>query len=688
MYGLFVPITIFAVIVLCGLAIACLRWLKKPDSVIVATVLILTALLAFLDLGTLELHKLSCNFWRRSTLIVESLMVPAWMYCSIICSRTAGQWLKVSRLLRVFTLLSLLLVLLALILPLDSIYYSPDFPEEPVLFLTSIGFAYYLAIVFCLVVTLVQFEATFTNATPQAFWNLKYFLTGLCLIVAVQLFYYSQALLYRTINMEYGVFRAFMFSVAGLLMLFALIRRDSNTKVTISQHVALRSVALLAVGTYLIILGVFGEGLKYFSGQFSRSVGVTLAFLAGLGLMLLFFSGRMRREVKVVLQKHFYQNKFDYRTQWIMFTDQLSSSNSDEMFQSVLEMYCSTFGVDGATLFLYDEQRDLYAVVAACRMDLKAETVQTGNSLVRYIREKGWVFFVRDQVAEVIDENSALFDTHNVSFVVPLVGVTRLDGFVMLGQLIKPDEQYSYEDFDLMKTYARQAYQTIRQHRLAQALVLSREEAAIGNMATFIMHDLKNQLSALSLMTENAPNFISNPEYQHDLIVSLQSTVAKMQHLIGNLKTLDKIKCLNPERTDLLELVEGCAGQLGGNHIVVSGASVFAAVDRNEMQKVVMNLLVNGIEASAPDQPVEVSVGNGDGHLYIRVEDQGLGMAPDFIHNKLFVPFSTTKPSGLGIGLFQSRQIVQAHGGNIDVISRPGAGSAFTVWLPNSEVLV
>jgi putative PEP-CTERM system histidine kinase len=268
---------------------------------------------------------------------------------------------------------------------------------------------------------------------------------------------------------------------------------------------------------------------------------------------------------------------------------------------------------------------------------------------------------------------------------VPLPGNLRLEGFIVLGKMVKPDETYIYEDFDLMKTYARQAVQTIRQHRLARTLLQTREEAAIGNVATFVMHDLKNQVAALSLIAENAPRLISNPEFQRDLVFSLQATVQKMQALIGNLKTLDKQKLLDLATVDLLDMVQECAGQFGNGSIVVSGERQFAIVDRGEIQKVVMNLLLNGIESSEPGLPVHVEVGDGDNGVCIRVTDQGCGMSAPFIQKELFVPFHSTKPSGLGIGLFQCRQIIQGHNGRIDVESTPGAGSVFTVWLPRRQ---
>lgn len=684
MSSIAIGVTLLSAGVLCGLAIAGLRLLERTDSVPLAAVLLTTGLLAIMDVLPLMTSLVSCPLSKKTTLLLEAAMVPSWLFCSIVFARKPGQWCQSGLVIRTFTLLSLLLLVPAALLTPDAFFYFPDFPQEFVLFLTPPGFLFYVAVMVGLVAALMQLESTFTNATPQALWHYKYLLIGLCLMLAVQIFYYSQALLYRTVNMEYGPFRAFMFLIAALMMAFSFFRRDLTARITISQHVALKSAALFAVGLYLILLGGFGEGMQYLSGEFSRSVGVSVAFLSGLGLLLLFLSARVRRELKVVLLKHFYQNKYDYRTQWLLFTEQLSSSDWDEMLLSVLEVYCSTFGVNGAALFLYDERRGGYTVEAATRIGVKLEFIQPDNSLVLFMRERGWVYFVRDQVPEVVQQNREFLADHGISFVVPLPGQPLLEGFIVLGTMVKPDESYIYEDFDLMKTYARQAYQTIRQHRLARQLLLSREEAAIGNVATFIMHDLKNQLASLSLMTENAPRLIDNPEYQKDLVSSLQATVHKMHALIGNLKTLDREKRLHLEQIELLSLAEDCILQLPGSQVAVTGSEGYVMADRNELQKVVTNLVLNALEASPPDALVQVEVGGEGDRQYIRVRDEGCGMTQQFVQQELFVPFHTTKQSGLGIGLFQSRQIVQAHGGRIDVETAPGAGSTFTVWLPGS----
>lgn len=685
MSGLHLAISLLAVMALLAMGIWGLRLFLRPSSWLLCGALFITAFLLLFDIGSFAQTSDAAVRWCQWTLYAEGLMVPVWLLCSLTFARKPGLVYLRGPMIRLGLALSLLLALVPLLFPVDTFFYSPDFPRERILFLTSFGFYFHVGIMSFLVLALIQFETTFTNASPQALWNAKYHLVGLALILCVQVFYYSQALLYRTINLEYGQLRSLMFLVAALLMLYASLRRDTDIKITISRQMALKSVVLFAVGAYLVLLGLLGEGLRYCSGEFSRSVGISLAFLLGAGLLLLLVSDRVRREIKVVLHKHFYQNKYDYRTQWLLLTERLSSPHWEELQQSILETYCSTFGVHGAGLFLYDEHRCLYTVTATYRLALKNEVLQPDNGLVRFMQERGWVFFSRDRLVEVLEENRRLFDDLQATFVVPLPGNGRLEGFIVLGPMVKPDETYIYEDFDLMKTYARQAVQAIRQHRLSRALLQSREEAAIGNVATFVMHDLKNQVAALSLITENAPGLITNPEFQRDLVFSLQTTVQKMQALIGNLKTLDRQKLLDLSTVDLLDLVQECAEQFGNGTVAVSGDRVFATMDRGEIQKVVMNLLLNGIEASPQGALVQAWVGSGEDGVFVRVADSGSGMTPQFIQTELFVPFRSTKPSGLGIGLFQCRQIVQGHGGRIDVESTPGRGSVFTVWLPGRQ---
>jgi signal transduction histidine kinase len=133
----------------------------------------------------------------------------------------------------------------------------------------------------------------------------------------------------------------------------------------------------------------------------------------------------------------------------------------------------------------------------------------------------------------------------------------------------------------------------------------------------------------------------------------------------------------------LLDLAGTVAKQLGSGQVTVSGEGAVALADPEETGKVLLNLLLNAVEASGGEGSVSVEVGSDDS-AWVRVRDQGCGMSAEFLRTRLFKPFSTTKEKGLGIGLYQCRQIVKAHGGRIDVRSEEGKGSTFTVMLPKS----
>jgi putative PEP-CTERM system histidine kinase len=205
----------------------------------------------------------------------------------------------------------------------------------------------------------------------------------------------------------------------------------------------------------------------------------------------------------------------------------------------------------------------------------------------------------------------------------------------------------------------------------------------VGKISAFVLHDLKNLVSTLALVVDNAREHMDNPEFQEDMLQSLESTVTRMKGLIARLKKIGEKHSLRREHTDLLELAGGVAGHVGNGQVTVSGTSVIADVDREEMEKVLLNLLLNAMEASGAQEGVSVDVGC-DGSSWIRVKDEGCGMSEEFLRKRLFKPFSTTKEKGLGIGLYQCRQIVEAHGGRIEVQSEVGRGSVFTVRLPKA----
>jgi putative PEP-CTERM system histidine kinase len=300
----------------------------------------------------------------------------------------------------------------------------------------------------------------------------------------------------------------------------------------------------------------------------------------------------------------------------------------------------------------------------------------------------------RDWIIDLTEKNPALNDSLLLSleevgarFVVPLIFEKKLEGFIVLGSLINKNEILTYEDFDLMRMLARQSISSLQGVRLSEQLIIARELAAIGKVSTFVLHDLKNQVSGLSLMMDNAVEYADDPEFQQDMLETVGNTVSNIKGLIARLKNLKEKPELVVAPVELSKVIQDAVETAGGK-VEVQGTSVKAVGDNEEIYKVVLNLLVNAAEATCGKGQVRVSFGKKDDSAYIRVSDSGCGMSAEFIKNRLFQPFETTKKHGFGIGLYQCRQIVESHNGSIKVESKEGAGTTFTVLLPLASELI
>lgn len=657
-----------------------LRRKRTIAACVLAAALLLTALLELFDLLAIIQHE-SMLAWKKWALLAEGCLPFSWLLFTLTFARQ-NELRSISPPQRLLLFLSIFFVAASLLLPAHTFYYSPDFSQERVLFLGTTGYFFYLAMLVYTILALINLEATFASAARPARWNMKFEILGAGSLLAALIFYYSQGLLYRTINMNLVPVRTTALLLAVLLIAYSQLRRDDGVKVYVARNLVYKSVALFAVGLYLIGLGVMGEGMRYFGESFQRSMAMAIAFAAGIGILTLLLSEQVKRRITGAIDKTFYQNKYDYRTQWLQFTDRLSSARTgDELLTGILSGYCETFGMGCGALFLGDNSLDGFSPAARVEMAPIKFSFSRSDSLVLSMLERKWVVNMLENPAEPGPVQEDFLKINRITLAVPLFLNDLLDGFILLGRPLNRNETYHLEDYDLMKTLAHQASSAILNLRLSDQLAEAKEMEALGKVSAFVIHDLKNLVHTLSLVLDNARDYLAEPEFQQDMLDSLGNTVAKMKTLIAKLKYLPEKSGLRKEPADLLRLVEEAARSVTGAEVQVSGSAMIAGVDREEIQKVALNLLLNAVEATEGNGAVMVEVG-GAGEAFIRVTDEGCGIPEEFLRRHLFSPFQSTKKNGLGIGLYQCRQIVEAHGGRIEVESKVGRGSVFTVWLP------
>jgi len=649
-----------------------------------AAFLLLYCLLEVFDL-LVYLNPLELFFWKKFSLICESLLPPVAFMFSLTFYRTSGLrnsgWLS-----RIFLCLSPLFLFMVLTVNPEKFIFSPDFAEEKILFLGQWGFFFYIGIMLYLTLSLVMLERTLIALPVHERWSIKFEIIGMGVLLAASLIFYSQSLLYRSIDMNLLPTRSLALLVAVGLIIFSRLKRGGGNPISVSRGVAFQSVVVLALSLYLIGIGLLGEGMRYLGASFQKNFFIIIGMLSGLAVLLVFLSENLRRKINVVLQKNFFRNKFDYRRQWLEFTRRISGAGSYEQLQLItLTFFCEIFGFVGATLYLKDDSSGDYIRASRFRVGVEEDCFKSDNSLVSYLAKRDWILSINDLETDILSGNEDFFTRNDISLIIPLRFAGKLEGFIVCSRLINRSESFTYEDFDLLRVLARQTTSAIINRRLSEELAASRELVAMGKVSTFVMHDLKNQVSSLSLMVENAADYIDDPEFQEDMLETLAGTIEKMKKLIARLKNLREKPELNLAELDLLELVKQIVQNFNYEVKLIADGPVLALIDREEMSTVLLNLLINAFESGSDGQAVVVKVVYGaDGRPCVKVSDQGCGMSVEFIDNQLFRPFSTTKKMGFGIGLYQCKQIVEAHGGRIEVESEEGVGTTFVVSVNDS----
>jgi putative PEP-CTERM system histidine kinase len=650
------------------------------STLLLAATLFFVAGLAYVDIQTLK-NPEELFFWRKYGAVLEACVV----FCGYFHTKTAfrdnseiykgpGFWISIA--------LSFSILVYVIGASSETLIFSPDFAEEHILYLTNVGFVFYLLLMVYLVFGLVQLERTLAGLHQVQRWGIKFPVLSSGLLLASFALYFSHSLLYRSINMNYLDFRSVAVSAAVVLFFFARNFRESTGKLALSRGIAHRSFVLLIVGGYLILLGVVGEGLRYLNVTNARSIFYGLLLVSIVVLAVIFLSEKTRRKIKVIFHKNFYQSKYDYQEQWQKFATQIAAGTTlSEIQISILDMFCEPLACKGGAFYLRDFESGDYVFSEAFNFRRDWRPFSLGDPLINKLKEGEWIVNLKETHPEFSGSLVESLAADGAFLIVPLFFDEELEGFVVLAEQIDPGEVLTYEDYDLLKMLARQSIATVQGLRLSEQLSTARELAAIGKVSTFVLHDLKNQVSGLSLMLDNARDYMNDPEFQDDMLETVGNTVRNMRGLIARLKNVKEKPELVISAVDLGKIVND-AVVTAAAAIEVTGEPNRVAVDEEEIYKVILNLLVNAVEATSQKRAVQVSYGRRDRYAFVEVKDFGCGMSSDFMAEKLFKPFETTKKHGFGIGLYQCKQIIESHGGCIDVESQEGVGTTFILNLP------
>ena len=567
--------------------------------------------------------------------------------------------------------------------------FSVSFAPGPftLAWLTRVGVASAALQLLLTVAVLAGLEGCLRTSRGASRGRIKYLVLGLGGIFLVRFYVLSQVALFREITATVLNVGTATLLIGNLVLAVSLARaRLPETQLAVSRAMLYRSVIVGVLGAYLLAVGGLGWLLTYL--QIPENVfWVTLAvFVSALMLAVVLLSDQARWRVKRFIALNFYRSKYDYREQWMAFTRRLSTHLTlAALSPELLEAVTDAVGGDAAVLYVADASTRQYHATASIRLLEAAPVLQDDAPLLAQLVIRGEPLVLETdldwggvQLAETFPAGSVI---------VPLGWRDSLTGFIVVGPE-RTGLPYTPEDLEFLATMGQQATASIVTVRLSEDLARAREFDAFARVASFVIHDLKNLISGLSLLSQNAVKHFDDPAFQRDTILTLSRTVERMQALLTRLSSRTESVVLHDESVDLSSIVRDTLGMVnapGRVKIVTDLEAVPPVVgDPEALIRVIHNLLINAVQAVDGEGTVTVTVKHEHRHAVLSVCDTGCGMSEEFVRESLFVPFRTTKRGGWGVGLYQVKEIVERHQGNLSVTSKEGSGTTFHVTLPLS----
>lgn len=540
------------------------------------------------------------------------------------------------------------------------------------------------------VLGLMLIEQLLRNVSNDSLWNIKPLCLGLGSQFAFDLYLYSDALLFNQLDADAFAVRGFVQACVIPLLLVATTRsRDWTAKIRLSQKAAFHTATFLITGFYLLFVAGVGYYVRYFGGDWGRALQVALLFASVLALGILMFSGSMRAKLRVQVGKHFFSYRYDYREEWLRFTQTLSTQDSPQaMGSQVIRGLADMVESPAGGLWLRDPGQSAYT--QAARWNIPAlDSVETPeSSLCQFLNTSGWVINLeeyRSFQGRYVDLEIPgwLAKIPDAWLIVPLMVSGEMTGFVILTSARTPID-VNWEVNDLLRTAGCQAAGFLARMQATEALLEARKFDAFNKMSAFVVHDLKNIVTQLSLMLRNAERHRDNPEFQQDMLMTVEHSVERMRQLMMQLRegaTPPGTLC-GVSLPDVIERIRLGKMEQGRSVEIRIAERLTTRGHAERLERVIGHLVQNALDATDPTGHVWVSLERRGDRAALEVGDTGHGMTSEFIRERLFKPFQSTKQAGMGIGAYESAQYIKELGGEMQVESQENAGTRVSMILP------
>lgn len=555
------------------------------------------------------------------------------------------------------------------------------------------GKAYFSLYLLGLALVLLHLENLYRSADRLTRSKIKLLVVGVFVAFSYQIVAGSYPLLFGLIHPLHPLVGTLGFLLGeGLIALSLVGNRLLDVDIFVSRHIIYRSLTLALIGGYLLSLGVIADVFLWLNITLDQFTGTFFAILGAVALSLVLLSEDVRRSTQAFIQTHFYRHKYDYQIEWIEFTHRLSKATAvTDIAAQTVNRILEVMWIHQAAMYTVAESRQQMALLHQIGYAALPKTLDLSRMTIDSLREQAGMIpsaagreAPPDVTPMLVQE---MFEGIPIGRIVPVAALDTLVGLLVVGPEAT-GKPFGVDDRDLLAAVAAQAGALIVNARLAQEVSEGRELQALARVSAFVTHDLKNAVSMLSMLAENAKLHMSKPDFQADAIRTLGEVAARMRKLLATLSASDRGTPAQLQPMSLAPDVETWMHELQAQ--VPSRIRVETRLDwtpdvrvnSEQLRSVLHNLVLNSIEAIHAEGTIQVETFQENGQAVLAVTDTGSGMTKEFIQHTLARPFETTKPRGLGIGLYQCRHLIHGFGGTLTVESEEGKGTRMVVRLP------
>lgn len=535
---------------------------------------------------------------------------------------------------------------------------------------------------------LVLMHNLYVGAVQSVRGVLRWTSAALLAMWAFDLNFFTVAYLGGALPEELAVIRGLVVAVITIPLVIGSTRSAATIRLRPSRSVTFQTLSLLVIGTYLLVMVGIAQSLSMLGGDAARLTQVGFTFVATVVALLWLPSHRLRGWVRVTAIKHLFQHRYDYRAEWLRFTQTVGKGEAsgkslqERAVQAVADITDSPSG-----LLLVPGENDRLELAARWNWrDISVPADPIPVELTVLFERKGFILDI-DDVRSGKDqhgENRLLPDwlrnDPHVWAMVPLLHFDKLVGVVLLARPADA-RRLDWEDFDLLRVVGQQLASYLAEQTGQRALMDSARFDEFNRRIAFVMHDIKNLASQMSLLAQNAEKHADKPAFRADMLVTLRKSADKLNGLLARLNRYGANGSEERRPVDLADVVRQALGQYSATHNVllsrVEGCIVSANADM--LTQALVHVIQNAIDATQDDAPVCLSVFAEGQRAIVEVVDSGIGMSAEFIRDGLFTPFVSSKTAGFGIGAFEAREIIRSMGGQLDVESREGLGTRFVM---------